>query len=413
MRFLPPLFKNKRFLYLMFSQLLSVLIINMLSFLILLKLYDQTESSIATSLLWITYAIPALLVGPFAAALVDYVDRRTVLVISNLLQSLTILFYAFTPDHRYFFSYAVVFIYSFFNQFYTPAEAAMLPIVTDKKHLPQANGIFFLTSQGALVIGFGLAGILYELLGFRTTLVFASLGLFLAFVSVSLLPSEKKKSVAPSNVEKTIADFFDRILEGYRFIKNRPLILYPLVLLVIVQVLLSVIMVNLPTIATSILSIRPGLSGLVIVAPAGIGAVVGTFVVTRLLSQGKRKKHLIESSLYLIGGSLFLTAVYAPFVPAFMRLPLAILFFFIAGFGFVQTLVPSLTLMQEATPGGYMGRVFGNFWFLTTLCTILPVIFSGTITELFNIQILLFFIVGICISAGLLSRRFSRKVALA
>jgi hypothetical protein len=65
--------------------------------------------------------------------------------------------------------------------------------------------------------------------------------------------------------------------------------------------------------------------------------------------------------------------------------------------------------LQESTPKGLMGRVFGNFWFLVTVASVLPVIFSGSIIEILGIRILLLIFSLICISAYFLSRRFGDR----
>ena len=88
------LLKNYKFIALLGSQILSQLTINILSFLILIKLFEQTGSSIATSFVWVAYALPAIIVGPFAAALTDFVDKKLVLMSTNLLQAVTVLIYA-------------------------------------------------------------------------------------------------------------------------------------------------------------------------------------------------------------------------------------------------------------------------------------------------------------------------------
>src|SRR3990170_5908890 len=145
-----PLVKNSKFVYVWLSQILSQLIISIMNFLLLIRLFAVTGSPIATSLLWVAYALPAILIGPFAAASVDLVDKRKVLMITNLLQSGTIFGYALIHETKFFLLYGVAFTYSLLNQFYVPAEAASIPSVVPKKHLPFANGLFFGTTEGKI-----------------------------------------------------------------------------------------------------------------------------------------------------------------------------------------------------------------------------------------------------------------------
>ena len=168
-------FKNvlgeKKFISLWLSQFFSQVTINIMNFLLLAHLYIVTGSTIATSLLWIAYSLPALLIGPIGAASVDLVSRRKMLMVTNLLQGLTIFSYIFINQGSIFLLYAVVLIYSILNQFYGPAEAAYLPSTVTKENLPQANSIFFITIQASLIIGFGFAGIIQRLMGFNGTLI--------------------------------------------------------------------------------------------------------------------------------------------------------------------------------------------------------------------------------------------------
>src|SRR3989344_2967945 len=97
-----PLIKNSKFVLVWFSQILSQLTINIVTFLLITTLFSQTGSAIATSLLWISFAIPAIVLGPFAAATVDMVDKRKLLMATNFLQALTVLGYALLKSENFF-----------------------------------------------------------------------------------------------------------------------------------------------------------------------------------------------------------------------------------------------------------------------------------------------------------------------
>src|SRR3989304_7311492 len=133
------IFRHPKFLYLWVSQILSQLTVNIMNFLLLAHLYNSTHSTIATSLLWVAYSLPAILVGPIAAASVDLISRRKMLMITNLLQAATVFGYLFINQQSIFILYAVVFTYSTLNQFYGPAELATLPSTVGTGMLARAN----------------------------------------------------------------------------------------------------------------------------------------------------------------------------------------------------------------------------------------------------------------------------------
>jgi MFS family permease len=405
-----PLIKNSKFVHLWSSQVLSQLTINIMNFLLLIKLYERTGSSIATSFLWVAYALPAILIGPIAAASVDLFDRKKMLVVANIMQSLTIFVYAFLHETSFFLLYGVVVTYSFFNQFYVPAEAASMPSLVKKKFLPQANGLFFLTQQAALIVGFGFAGLLNHTIGFHYSLYLCSFFLLLAFISVSFLPTMKTRDKMPKSFEKALFKFFRRMMEGYMFIKKNRSIFLPFMLMMGLSVSLSVIVVSMPVLAEDIFRINVNSAGVMIAVPAGIGAAFGTLIVTRLLKKGWRKKRAIETSLKIMALILFIFTFILPEITNAFRIVLGLACVLLIGVSFVGILIPSQTFLQEKTPGGLRGRVFGNYWFLVTIATVFPVIFSGAITEIFGIRLLMFLLTASVIAALLFSKKFGQSV---
>lgn len=404
------LLKNSKFVHIWISQILSQLTINIVNFLLITTLFRQTGSAIATSLLWIAYALPALIAGPFSASAIDMLDKRKVLMVTNLLQATTILGYALIQNGGAFLPYGVVLIYSLLNQFYVPAEAASIPTVVSKKLLPSANGLFFMTQQTAIIAGFGSAGVINHFLGFENSLFLSSIFLFLAFVSVTFLPSLKPSAKIPKDIEAAFFSFFRAIFVGYNFIKANNKILVPFVLLVSLQVVVAVLAVNVPAIAEGLLGISLNSASLLLVVPAGLGTAFGAFFFPKLLKRGYRKRAMIESSLKGLAFSFILFAFLVPTVSDEISLFVSAGLTFLAGFSFIGIMIPSQTFLQEITPGGLRGRVFGNFWFIVTIVTLLPVLFSGAITELLGVRVLLL-ILGVSASLGyVISRRYAYQL---
>lgn len=383
------LLKSKNFIYIWLSQILSQITINILNYSILFTLFEKTGSTIATSLVWISYAIPAVFIGPFASTLVDMSDRKKILIISNLLQSLTIFFYSIGSGASYFTVYAIVMIYSSLNQFYVPAEYAALPYIAGKKSLPEANALFLITQQGSLIFGFGVAGIFLKLVGFENTLIICSLMMFLAFITTTFLPRMVTKKRIPARLDKAVISFFQNIFSGYDFIKSNKLVLATFILMISLQIFLTIVIVNVPALATDILKIPINLAGSMLIVPGGIGAMTASFLVPRFLSKGMRKINLIKKSLLVLSISLFMLI----FIFSYFDLLYKIMFSFssmtVIGFSYIGIIIPAQTFLQQKTPFGFRGRVFGNYWFLVTVLSVFPVIVSGTVTEIFGIKVLI------------------------
>lgn len=401
--------KNKKFVNIWVSQIFSQLTINIMNFVLLTRLFEVTGSAISTSLLWVAYALPAMIIGPFASGIIDLVNKRKILVISNLLQALTILIFAFTQHSNIFVIYEVVFIYSFLNQFYVPAEASTLPTVLEGKKLAHGNSLFFITQQSSLVLGFAVAGLLKSALGFQNTLFLCSGFLFIAFLSTTFLPDIKSEKTISGELDEALFSFFKHIKEGYNFIKNERKVLTPVLLLLGFQVALQLCVVQFPILAKNILSIPLNAAGIYILAPAGLGAVLGAMSIPKLLKKNMRKKTIIDGSLLLIAGSLLVITFIAPLFPNIIKTLLSLAMFITLGYGFVGILIPSQTFLQESTPEDLRGRVFGNFSFLVTVTSVLPVLFSGSIVELFGIKFLLFTLSAFVIAVYVFSKKFGDR----
>ncbi|HJY98127.1 MAG TPA: MFS transporter [Patescibacteria group bacterium] len=382
------LIKDKEFLSLWISQMFSQLTINIMNFIILTRLFTITGSTIATSLLWIAYALPAIFFGPIGAASVDLVSRRKILMVTNLLQAATVGTLIFVHQTNIFILYVVVLLYSFFNQFYVPAESSSLPSVVPKRLFPHANSLFFITQQAALVVGFGTAGIILNFLGFTGSLVVCTILLVVAFVSVSFLPEIKPRLAVPQSMEKLVLTFFRSIYEGYKFIKEHKKILFPLILLLGIQVSLAMAVVNIPLIATQILGVDVNFAGILVVVPAGLGAMAASVLISKNLKKTWRKKYVIETASLILAIALLLIVFVIPLLAFALRVIFEPLFVFLLGVGYIGIIIPTLTYLQETTPSWLRGRVFGNFWFLSTIASVFPVLFSGVITEFFGIKTL-------------------------
>jgi MFS family permease len=383
------IFKKPGFMYLWSSQIFSQITIHMMNFLLITHLYESTHSAIATSLLWVAYALPSIIIGPIGAASVDLMSRRKTLMVTNLLQSATVFAYIFINQQSIFIMFAIVLIYSGLNQFYGPAELATLPGTVGKKMLARANSMFFTTSQVSLILGFGFAGLLQRLVGFNGTLMLCALFLFIAFISVSFLSEIKPKKKMPVEFEKVLKTFFDSIVEGYSFIRNNKAVLFPLLILLGIQAVLAIMTVNLPVIAAQILDISVNFSGVSVVVPAGIGALLGAVYIPSLIRKGWRKKLLIEVGLLLTTFALLTVSLLVPILPIALRVTITSLLIIVTGIAFVAVDIPALTFLQESTPTWFRGRVFGNLWFMSSIITMLPVMFSGAISEIFGVRTLL------------------------
>lgn len=383
------LLTKKSFLALWLSQFLSQISIHTLNFLVILIVFEETQSTLATSMVWLVYILPAILIGPLAAVFVDLVDKKKLLMATNASQALILAVFSFFYADFVFLAYGVVLVYSLLNQLYIPSEVASLPVLVQKKFLPQANGLFLATYQVALVLGSGLSGLVGEFFGYQSGFLFAAACLAIAFVSVYRLPSlgPKNKEQRAGNLGQRIRLYLYDVLEGFVYIKNNKDVWLPFMTIAGLQASLAVVFVNLPAIANSIVKINPNYSGIAMVAPAGLGATAGIILVPKLL-KSHTKSTVAKHALTILAAGFGILIFVVPYMSPLLRLVMSIALFVLAGLSFIGIFIPAQTHLQVSTPEKMLGRVFGNSWFLTTVATVFPLMFSATITELFGPRVM-------------------------
>ena len=90
------IFRNKKFQVLLFSEAVSLIGDRILAVALVILVYDITGSAATVSILMMLKAIPSLFLGSIAGAMVDRLNRKWVMVFSNLAQGALVLIIPFT-----------------------------------------------------------------------------------------------------------------------------------------------------------------------------------------------------------------------------------------------------------------------------------------------------------------------------
>lgn len=393
--------KNRNFQKLLTSQITSLLSVCIINYLLILRLYQETNSAFAITLLWLAYSIPVLVVGPFASTVVDVFNRKKLLIITNLLQAFTILL--FIPfQNKFMLIYAVVLVYSFLNQFYLPAESAYIPTLFKDTELAEANGVFYLTKQISTFSGYAIAGFLNKFLPFQTNLLICAGIASIAFFSVLTLPNVVLKKKI--DIEHQLTSFFNEVINGYRFIKDNMRILYPLIFIASCEVVSTIFALNVPAIAKQVLNTKIEDAAILLVTPALLGTVFGVYWIPKLLKK-VRKNVIVSNSLLAVPISLT-ALMLTGLIRSNLRLiliPFIAVFF---GISFIGVFVPVQTFLQESTPKDMLGRIFGNIWFIVTLATIVPLVLSASIIDIVGARGLVIIVAVFAIVCRILLKNF-------
>ncbi|MEU7875915.1 MFS transporter [Dactylosporangium sp. NPDC049140] len=149
-----------------------------------LHVFALTGSAMSTGLALAVQAAPAVLVGPWAGAVVDRRSRRTVLVVANLAGAAAVALMALgTTPGRLGFVYLGLALENVAVCFLGPALAAVTPTVVDPADLPAANALSAATASTLRMLG-PLAGTLLVEAGRFRTVVLIDAATYLAAAAV-------------------------------------------------------------------------------------------------------------------------------------------------------------------------------------------------------------------------------------
>ena len=148
----------------------------------------ETNPNTAVSLLILSFLVPAVLFSAVAGVYVDRVDRRLVLIATNVLRGFAIIGLVLVGDHFLLILLLNIFV-STVTVFFAPAEAAMIPEVVPRRQLLSANGVFTLTLNAAFALGFALLGpLVINIAGPQAVILVVAALYFLAAVFCFTLP---------------------------------------------------------------------------------------------------------------------------------------------------------------------------------------------------------------------------------
>lgn len=427
------------------------------SYAMIVLITDETHSATLVGLVIIALSLPLVLFGAPAGALVDRLDRRRILWISNVVRAIsTALFVVallFDP-HQYLFIYGLAFLFSLVGLFFSPAEGAIIPRLVGEAELLPALSLYNLTlnasqAVGLLVLGpvaldllptleLGTANHHLTLMPVETLFIVLTILYLIAAALTASLPLERQKEGAGSEVlpqnrvepEMPLAlplalenqTFHDELPislwgrlrkdlgEGWQLVRRDNLLLDGLwqacfgglIMLTIAELATTFVqrLLNLPTSDTAL-----------IFAPAGIGLVAGSLLVPAIVARLGATRTIIVGMLgTALGiGLLPIAQNVASFSdPAgWWTNPLFLLSIAgltaLAGLCLDLIVVPAQTRMQERSPDEMRGRVLALYQVLFNGGAIPVMLFMGALTDLLGIIAVIDMLVAFSLAAALIT----------
>ncbi|MCC7289283.1 MFS transporter [bacterium] len=378
------LFRNGNFLKLWGAQVASQLAANLLNFALIIRVFDLAAGTwyqnISVSLLITAFGVPSIVFAAFAGAMIDHLDRKKVLVATNLVRAVLVLLFL-VLDTQIVWVYLTIFAISTFTQFFVPAEAAALPSVTDHDHLVAANSLFVFTLYGSFMVGYSLAGPVVKLFG-PYGAYWVTSGAFLLAGLLSLgLPTMRATDKTRPKLRKLLNQVTRQVGRNIHLTLRKREYAFPIMQLTIAQAIVGVVIVLAPALSQVILGKNLSDTSHILVIPAGVGMVLGAIAVGQFLRKAD-KYRLIKIGVVLGGLMLVALGLVRQVVAPVSLVILAAAVVFILGLVNALVSVSAQTLLQINTTDDIRGKVFGSLNMMVNIAAVLPVLLAGITADL-------------------------------
>ncbi len=307
--------------------------------------------------------IPVFLIGPLAGVYVDRWDRRKTMYICDLIRAVLVFSIPFFLMNLESLIplYIVVFLIFCLSRFFVPAKMSIIPDLVKKEDLLLANSLVNTTGMIAAAIGFGIGGIIVEILGakggfYLDATTFLISGVLIFFVSTRAGLRVRTREVLMMGKEM-VEVIKKSVLEELRgvlgFLRKQNKIKSILNILFILWAALgSVYVIVIVFIQRVFTSVVKDLGLLAVFL--GCGLFLGSLVYGRF---GKKISYFkaIFLSLILVGLILigFTITSYR-----FINFNLAAAFSFVLGVSISPIMIASNNLVHELTDTNMRGKVF-------------------------------------------------------
>jgi len=137
---------------------------------------EKSGSGMVVSGVMLSRAIPAVLAGPVAGVLLDRLDRKRIMIASDLVRAVIALAFVLTVNQpRPWLLYVLSAALMFASPFFTAGRAAILPTIATAEELHSANSLTQTTQWATLTVGTLLAGYSAAGLGYKAAFVINAL----------------------------------------------------------------------------------------------------------------------------------------------------------------------------------------------------------------------------------------------
>jgi MFS family permease len=314
---------------------------------------EEQNTILGFAIATLVVSLPFSILGPFTGVFIDRWSRRKILVVAPLLRAAAMWLVLFEPKAAPVLFFGGALWVLSVNRFYLATAVAVVPRLVPTEDLLMANSMATVGGTVALLLGVFVGGWMVDLVGDAPVIALAGVEWLVA----SLVATKIRSPLIPHHVpDAAVRDELGRVArefgDGISRLVHTPRALGPITSITLDQVGQGIVLV------LSLFVFRDRFGEGVgsfsnLIGAGGLGVLLGILTVGKLEERYSKERIvaraffaggvvLIAVSLYITGWSVLIAS-------------------FAVGLTFAWKKIPVDTMVQEAIPDGYRGRVFAVY----------------------------------------------------
>lgn len=373
---------NRKFSALLLGQIISLLGDVILGVALYWYVFTLKGTATAVSYLSLAFVVPNLIFSLLGGPLVDRWNRRRIMMSSDLLRCLAILFIPALYELgglSLTALYVIVFVSGSASAFFLPARSAIIPqIFHDKDQLTSANSLMNGAFEAIRTVGQGISGVVIGLVTAIGTAALDSLTFLISAISILAMGTIASPPKSGRDQQKGVVGVLADVSEGFAYVWKNFVIRVVLISSLLGNFFITIgygfsVVYAKDALSTNLLGYG------ILSAAVTVGTVSGSLLVGKVKFRKHLGRTLILSSI-LMGAAI---VVLSPQTSIFAAIPLIVLF----GLCLAIYNVNYVNMLQATVPNELLGRVMSLDQIISFAITPIAFAIGGPLVDLIGIRI--------------------------
>ena len=347
--------------------------------------YEITNSASWLAIIMGVNAIPTILFQPLVGALVERINQKKLMVLTDLGRGLIVFLTALfliTGDLTAWILLIFTFLNSTLEAFRMPAGMAVYPKIISKEKYTLATSLNQSISQIAQIIGMATAGFIIGLMGTGGAIMIDATTFIISGIILSFL--KLKQSTSSEKMELSFKNYVIDLKEGLHSFKSHKLVL----VICLLGSLMNVVVFPIGSFQAVYINDTLGLAAIAL-SVSSIAFSLGMALTSYLYP--KMSKHIPRYKLFLGSWGVLMVLLIAlslngpHFIPTVIWIML-FLTFFLSGCSLALLNIATNVSFMEHVEENYLARIGGLFNSMVMLATPIASFFFALIAKFLNIS---------------------------